>query len=478
MSMAKQRRVLAAVLLLGALVGCGDDERDGTDKKAAGPALAEPAKLHDWDSVALRNALVTVQVVPRLGGRVMSYAFHTRELLYANPRRYGQIPGAEPVSREPVPSKGGAAVSTADVQPAQASEPELSPFAAGYANFGGQVTWPTPQVGWPPSVVLDQQEHKATIDLDKGDEVRVTLTSPADEALGAQLTRTLSLPRAATALRVSAKLTNRAKEPRPLGLQDLSQHPGALAAGETFSADQQLYLPLGPTSPLTDGWANLLGSRASAHWKVERGVLRLSYGGQEALAGADGFAGWAAYADARHDTVLAKVASQPADGKYPDRNLTATAYAAPSARESYVAMALRSPLATVAPGQAAELEVWYGAARCPLPVVGATKVGVVNTPLVAEQTKETVAVKGVFGVFYQGWAQLVWRDKAGAELARGEPTKVTPLQPYRLDTVLSPPAAAVQVALEVLSRDRVPVGVLAQAPVTDRTAAKAETPKP
>lgn len=341
-----------------------------------------------------------------------------------------------------------------------------SPRSEGYVNYGGQVTWPAPQnhwrSAWPPPALLDLSAYVNESPGAGEDRVEAVLTSPEDADLGLQLLKTVTLHRAATAMRVVSELRNIGRQTRLWALQDVSQHAGALAPGESFTKDVQVYLPLNEASRYNLGFAALLGPQTSEQYQPEAGVLRVEYLGEEGLIGTDSHAGWAAYVDKRNGLVLAKVAVHSGEGLYPDDNITATAYTAPADEESYVQLTLRSPLTSLAPGESTRLTVHYGIATCPAPIVGATAAGVVSTPLKAEAMPDTVQLSGLFGSFYAGYAQVAFHNAAGEELARTEPMEVSPARPYALDTVAPLPDGAVTARLVILNHRRSDVATLSE----------------
>ncbi|MCZ7599977.1 MAG: hypothetical protein M5U09_22705 [Gammaproteobacteria bacterium] len=91
-------------------------------------------------------------------------------------------------------------------------------------------------------------------------------------------------------------------------------------------------------------------------------------------------------------------------------------------------------------------------------------------------------VTGVFGVFYTGFAQIVFLDAAGHEVSRTNPVDVSPLQPYRLDTVVDLPDGATQAKLMITDSRRVDVAALGQVGITNfqptASAELVEVPEP
>jgi len=103
---------------------------------AAAPApgaSAGKSTYRGWESLALSNGLVEVQIVPQIGGRVIQFKLGDHEFLWVNPQLAGKLP----------PPSG------------------LGPKGE-WLNYGGDKLWPAPQ-GWggddqwpgPPDAVLD-----------------------------------------------------------------------------------------------------------------------------------------------------------------------------------------------------------------------------------------------------------------------------------------------------------------------------------
>ena len=554
--------VLVGLPVAWMLPGCGANEetKEGLKQSEIEPSVATKAVYKDFESLELSNGLVTVAIVPQVGGRVLGYTLDGRELLYANPKRMGELPGEEGSRRhpwvpatttaEPVPptaaptvdtpadlptseddplasttpsteradvqvedvpgggehladgplappdeasevgtAEGNEAVgasddgmATADEQPAETDMIDMSPDVAPltylpsqtaqeYPNYGGQVSWPLPRrnwpQAWPPPVPVDLGGYSAEMPKTDGDAAEVVLTGPEDDQLKVQLSKRITLPRASTVLKVTSILKNLDVRARTWSLDDVSQHPGALTPGETFTRDVQLFLPLKPDSERHLGYTALLGSQTNEQLFPESGMMRIEYLGQESLIGTDSLAGWAAYADARHDLVMVKLAAQESSGRYPDGDTPSAAYTAPAEAESYVQLELRSPLRAVRPQESMEFTVWYAAATCPLPILDASRAGVVNTALKAERMVDSARVTGVFGVFYTGFAQIVFSDDEGTELARTNPVPVSPLQPYRLEAVAKLPDGATQAKLMITDHRRVDVAALGQVGISE-----------
>ncbi len=120
----------------------------------------------------LGSGAIGVAVVPRLGGRMLSFRFHDEELLWRNPALLDER------LRPRVPL----------------DEPGPSATFAHWQNWGGDKSWPAPQ-GWqgegqwpgPPDAVLDAGPYEVR----ERTSSRVTLESAPDERTGLTVRRTI-----------------------------------------------------------------------------------------------------------------------------------------------------------------------------------------------------------------------------------------------------------------------------------------------
>src|ERR1051325_2387595 len=101
-------------------------------------AEAKKSEYRGWQSLALKNDLIEVQVVPDIGGRVLQLKLGDHELLWVNDKLAGKPPTATGLALD-----------------------------GGWLNYGGDKLWPAPQ-GWhndqqwpgPPDAVLDGSPYE------------------------------------------------------------------------------------------------------------------------------------------------------------------------------------------------------------------------------------------------------------------------------------------------------------------------------
>jgi hypothetical protein len=426
------------------LLGCaGDEERNRTGEKRARVAcLAEQTKYQDWPALKMTNGIITVVAVPDIGGRVMVYDLNGRSLLYTNPKEYGQV-----------------------YEVAQKEQDRK------WHNWGGYKVWPAPQKDWggPPDPLgsaLDSGQWTGEILSAEGSKVAIRLTSPEDKTVtGLQMSRTLTLFRGSSRVQVEQTFKNVSDKPVRWSVWDVTQVPGALSEGETFTEEARIYFPLNPQSRHPQGYEVQAGEKESKQWLkgVAPGIMGVQYLGETGKIGADSLGGWIAYADQRHKVVYVKT-FQVETGEqveYPDNGSTVEVYT--SGDLPYMEVEVLSPIRELQPGESYTFtENWY-AATCPGPILAVNEVGLVNTPLTAQSLENTVRLRGTFGVFQEGKASFAFYDQEGQLLARTGAVEVSPLETWALDQVVKLPDDAVRVKVLLESHDRVELGTLAEA---------------
>ena len=108
-----------------------------------------------WQAQVLRNELVTLAVIPAIGGRVMQYDLSDHPFLWVNPAEIGRT--YEPAADAP------------------------------WRNFGGFKSWVAPQGRWlrgggewPPAPTLDHGAYVTTSETGEHGQVTLISTGPAE----------------------------------------------------------------------------------------------------------------------------------------------------------------------------------------------------------------------------------------------------------------------------------------------------------
>lgn len=471
--------LLVCLVLVAALVGCGgaqpvrqarsssmtgDMGGGGLGSPAAGGGSArtgagasavavDESDYNGHKSFTLKNGLVTVVVVPELGGRVMEYKLGAQPLLWAN---------AEELNRP----AGTASASGRD-----------------WRNWGGYKVWPAPQDKWggppdPEGSRLDSGVYTGSTQLAEAGAQAVTVESPPDpQVTGLQLKRICKAYPGTTRLTVEQTMTNVSEKPVTWSVWDVTQVPGSLEGGGKASREARVYFPLANNSRFDNGFKSLRNSGGS-QWKpdIAPGIMGVEYQGAEGKIGADSTAGWVAYADEKHQYVYVKRFKLDLAAQYPDGGCSVEVYT--SAGLPYLEVEVLSPLTTLQPGESYTFtEDWF-AARCPGPVVDCTNVGAISIPLEARASDKDLRVTGKLGVFAPGQLQIVLAGKDGQALQTVEGPKVSPSEVVTLDQKVPMTEGCEQVQLALMGADKTPIGQVATAAVQVSRSKAAEGAKP
>ena len=92
-------------------------------------------------------------------------------------------------------------------------------------------------------------------------------------------------------------------------------------------------------------------------------------------------------------------------------------------------------------------------------------VGAIQGRLSVDVEGEQVDLRGTYGVFYVGDAEIVFRDVEGTVLGTGGTIAVTPLETFVLDTTVQPPSGTRRIELVIEDMAGRRLGVLDAATV-------------
>ena len=413
-------------------------------------APAERIQFHGWEAVRISNGLITAVFVPELGGRLMQFSLGEHDYLYMNPALLGKRFTYEEHAGD------GSIMS--------------------WKNYGGAKTWPAPQ-GWdndaqwhgPPDPVLDsgRYDYHTSESHNSG---AITMTSPKDPRTGLQITREISLETGNSRLTLDLSFMNFAARTVRWSIWDVAQMACSKADG-SLNDDCWLYIPL--DAQREPPYTVIFGDdNPQYQLDAERGLLAVQYKGMVGKIGVHSPAGWTAFADRAAGYALCMRFDYQPHAAYPDNESTVECWTeapgapSPIAFQSpgYILEAeTLSPLHTLHPFDDASQRVTWSAAQCPGPIVDVTDVGCVNQPLAVAREQDCWRIRGVFGCFYDGEAQLAALDEAGEVLRTTDLGAVSPLAALYLDEAIDLPEAASQVRLRILDANGGIAGALTSA---------------
>lgn len=382
-----------------------------------------------WQAQVLRNDLVTLAVMPAIGGRAMQYDLGDHPFLWVNPAEIGRT-----------------------------YEPSVD---APWPNFGGYKSWVAPQGqwlrgggGWPPPPMLDHGVYTATREDGEHGQVTLVTTGPVEtfdrwQAKGLSITRRFTLRPRSTQVRVEQRIINQSPHPQVVANWDVTQVPGVHA--EANDPDNfWVYFPVNPRSMFGPRGFFVFPSDgrngADSQWKnwASDGIAGVQYQRRGGKIGADVTAGWVAYVDERDGFTFVKrfeVSAVPGPSTWPDGGSTVQVYT--HGAEPYIEVEVLSPLVDLQPQQQTSFIVDWYATKIDGPILKASSAGVCKHRLSLARNGQRARVAGLFGVFHIGTVELLGlpatdikeaKDpKAGAKAISLGSYYVSPLEPVALD---------------------------------------------
>jgi len=421
----------------------------------AAPAFASEAgksQYRGWESIALTNGLVEVQVVPDIGGRVIQFKLGDFEYLWVNADLAGKKPTADGLAPD-----------------------------GGWLNYGGDKLWPAPQ-GWasdqqwpgPPDAVLDGSPHAAAIVEPAGPSAAVKLVSREDKRSGIQFSRIIRVYDGAARVGFDSTMKNIDTKVRRWGIWQVTQLNAASRSGEPYNREIRCWSPVNPQSIYPRGYSEMFGLVNNPSFKTVKGPLgagRLFSANYKRIvgkAGLDNSAGWVATVDGAAGYALVERFTYFPGKRYPDDasvefwmngvgqfvlgNVIAEAKEDPVETPYLVESEILSPMAELRPGESYSFHLDWFAARIGgnYPVLDCTPCGITCEEFTAKAAAGKVCLAGRFGVFHPGKAECVFLDAAGA--ARGKAALKNPVSPtaplvLALEAPVPPGAATVCLVL-------------------------------
>ena len=409
------------------------------------PAVtAEEIDFHGWDGVRLSNGIVDAVCVPEIGGRLMQFSLGPHDYLFKNPDLLGKR-------------------FTFDEHAGDGT-------IINWKNYGGAKTWPAPQ-GWdgegqwpgPPDPVLDSGRYEF-----QTSEASVLMTSPPDARSGLRIRRLVTLRPGSSQLQLRLFFENISDRAIRWSIWDVAQMLCSTADGQ-LNDDCWLYIP---TDPKRERPYEVMFGDDNPQYQLdaETGLLAVQYQGIVGKIGVHSPAGWIAFADRLAGFALCMQFPYEPDAEYPDNGATVECWTespgAPSPipirSPGYILEAeILSPLFTLEPGQVASQRVAWSAAVCPAPIVDVTDVGCVHQPLTVDANDGWARIRGVFGCFVEGRAEIECLDEAGEALTQIDLGPASPLRALHVDAVTSLNAATSLLRVNILDTDGTYSGTLA-----------------
>lgn len=413
-------------------------------------AQAEEFDYNGWSAFRLTNGLVTVVVVPAIGGRIMEYTLGDYPFLWVNPDEAGPLH-----------------------EPPQTAEERV------WHNYGGYKAWPAPQKQWggPPDPLgsnLESGEWTSEVTTPRGPVAEVELVSLEDkEVTGLQITRQIKLFAGTTRLAVTETFRNVSDQPITWSIWTVTQVPGSLS-DKKYNEESRIYFPLNPNSKHEQGFWPLTAEKQSGgpeQFRVIDGgkLMQVSYRNKFWKIGADCVAGWMAYVDELHEYAYIKRFPVHKLDDYPDQGATVEVYTN-GGDLSYMEMEVLSPIHTLQPGdQFSVTEEWY-ATQIGGPIRDTTELAAIREPLQIATGEEGLRLTGELGIFAPGTLKITLLDAADQPVGEAITRPVNPAEAVVLDQNLPAGDGAAKLILTLVNQNGTPLGVVAELPVPTITA--------
>jgi hypothetical protein len=396
-----------------------------------------------WDTVhVVNNGIVTITVVPKLGGRVMQYNLGTNKSLFV-------------YNSNQVPTSGNDMV-------------------------GGFRMLPSPQsdFNWPSPPKLDFNPYACALLINDIDSAVIYLESQVENSTdakyqkhtGLQFKRLITLYKASTRVKVEMTMLNKGSQTMTHGIWDITQTACA------NSSNCWVYFKRNPSSALGGGkgyvhYASAPGG--ASQWfpnAAEGNVMGVQFLKTVGKIGADCKAGWICFNDRAAGYAYVKTFAYQEGKTYPDTGASVQVYT--YADYNMLEVEVLGPLVTLSAGDSTKLvENWY-AARSPGPVLDVNAAGLITKKLTVQQAADTVTVSGTFGIFCPGTVKTQFCSASGAVVAIADSAAVLPSDSLRVNRKFDVPAGATGIRLAAFNAKGALVGTLDSAavpnPVTTR----------
>jgi hypothetical protein len=436
--------------IAGSMLANPDPARSGVSNVPPGASSSPyPAKLENisyrgWNATRLTNGLISVIIVPDIGGRAIQLKLGDRELFFVNSDLAGKV----------------------------LTEAEENP-KTGLWNYGGDKLWPGPEgwlsdEEWPsiPDYVLDGARYRAEVVANTPEEAALRVTSPEDPRTGVQFSRTFHVYAGTTRVRVDELMRNISHRQIRWGMWHLAQHDAAdVNDASKPNPDLYLYVPINPHSIYPHGFTRILGDvRHPAEELIDDGkILRIHYMYRVGKVGIDTDGGWYAVVNGQTKTCFVETFKYFPGEEYPDHSSVESWKDGPGTvhrnpfdqvlkddpKETpyFFESEVMSPYITLNPSEEHTFTVEWAVTGAPSPIAESRWVGVVSEPFTAVPAGKSVALKGTFGVYRPGSLEATFFDDHGIALQRKRLQDVDPRTAVRLDQTTDLPADAFRVSL-------------------------------
>lgn len=395
-------------------------------------------RIGEWFAINVSNGLISLSIVPEIGGRLLDLSLGGTQILYSNPRLRGKA----------IPRLG---------------ERESS------RNYGGSKVWPAPQ-GWsserewpgPPDPILDCGAYDWRAETGP-DSAIVHLRSTHDEYTVITMSRQIKISLRTSSVEVRHTMQNTSRRPVCWSIWQVTQ----------INAERGLEIFIPAT-----GFHQTFGDipYPAVSYCGSKKHVRVKYQDQVAKLAVEANQGWFASLDRASEFALAESFPVTQGARYPDDSATAFWISGhgmftlhgdrvdmgtvPGGCDPHVETEIMSPLTELAPGESFEFRTaWHAAAIDSDEVAAVNPAGIIGTPLVLE-AGSPARFTGSFGVFWLAKLRMIAYDRASQVVGVFDLGDVSPCRPVRVDRAIELPEHTSRCSLILFDNNGEQLGVL------------------
>ena len=332
-----------------------------------------------WSGVhTLSNGLVSVEIVPQIGGRVMEYSMGTNTPYWVNPDLLGRTFPEDTASSERT-----------------------------HRLFGGMSCWPVPQDWpWPPPSRIDHGAYTMDVAYESPEYISLALTSEVevDTAVtpGLQMRRVVTMYEASSRLRIEHRLLNTSVDTVTHGIRMIHQVP------QPNCSNHKIYFEKGSSSSDSARGYTCLDSHAdNAEQQLTldtaTGVMTYQCMDLGSKVGAYSADGWIAYVDDTYGyAFILRAEADAPPAEYADEGSNVILWSG-GAVYDYIEIEMQSSTSPIPNGDSLRWVTNLYRTRVNGPVLDVEDASVISEKLHLDGND----VVGRYGVFHTGRADLV-----------------------------------------------------------------------
>ncbi len=391
-----------------------------------------------WDTIyVLKNNLVTLAILPKIGGRIMQYDLGNHPSIYIHNENKGKVP------------------------------------SDGNMVIGGFRTLPSPQSDfvWPSPPMLDCQPYTCLVRSDNSDSTVIYLESQVENSndekykkhKGLQFKRLITVYKASTRVKLELTMLNKGNSTMKHGIWDITQS-SCINNGPVDNKNFWVYFQRNPSSNLGSGKGYVQYMHEGTddtQWRPDAapgGIMGVQYQHKTGKIGADCSAGWICFVDQLDGYAYVKTFTYEKGKEYPDSGASVQVYTYNNM--DMVEVEVLGPLTTLNAGDSVKMvENWY-ASRASGPVLAVNNAGLITKRLDAQQTADTMSVRGTYGLFYPGMIKCRYVNDSGELISVVDSLTTSPLDSMSFAGKYHVPAGAKVFQLEAFDNSGKSVGIL------------------